>query len=52
MFRLILLDEAKDFIADLPESVAEKIRYNIHRVIKDIAKAEAIRKYYFENKKH
>ena len=109
VFRLVLTSEAKDFIANLPEPVAEKIRYNIHRVMlgernkelfkkldntdiwefrtlynriayrlfafwdkdketlviathgiikktqktpnKEIAKAESIRKYYFENKK-
>lgn len=109
-FRLILTSEAEYFIANLPEAAAEKVRYNIHRVMlgernnelfkklentdiwefrilynrtayrlfafwdndqdtlvivthgivkktqktpnKEIAKAEAIRKYYFENKKY
>ena len=108
-FRLIMTEEAKQFIGSQPESVADKIRYNIHRVMrgernavlfkklentdiwefrtlynktayrlfafwdkdgetlvvathgiikktqntpkKEIAKAEAIMKYYFENKK-
>lgn len=108
-FRLIMSEEAKDFISSLPKPAADKIRYNIHRVTggeknneifkklentdiwefrtlfnktayrlfafwdsddetliiathgiikktqktptKEIAKAEAIMKYYFENKK-
>ncbi len=32
-FQLLLLEEAKDFIAGLPEAAADKIRYNIHRVL-------------------
>ena len=110
VFCLIMTEEAKDFIGNLPLSVADKIRYNIHRVVggernkelfkkldnteiwefrtlynktayrlfsfwdkdgetivvathgiikktqktpsKEIAKAEAIRKYYFENTNH
>lgn len=109
-FRLILSDEAKRFIGALPEDVADKIRYNIRRIMagernrelfkklddtdiwefrtlykrmsyrlfafwdkdeetlviathgiikktqktppKEIAKAEAVRRFYFENKKH
>lgn len=109
-FRLILTSEAEYFIANLPEAAADKVRYNIHRVMlgernneifkklentdigefrtlynrtayrlfafwdndkdtlvivthgivkktqktpnKEIAKAEAIKKYYFENKKY
>lgn len=109
VFRLVMTEEAKLFVDGLPECVAEKIRYNIRRVMggernrelfkkldnseiwefrtlycktahrlfafwdkdvetlvvathgiikktqkipkKEIAKAEAIMKYYFENKK-
>ena len=32
-FRLILTSEAEYFIANLPEAAAEKVRYNIHRVM-------------------
>lgn len=32
-FRLFLLEDAKLFIENLPDSVAEKIRYNLHRVV-------------------
>jgi len=33
IFKLILTEEAKKFIAKLPQNAADKIRYNIHRVI-------------------
>ena len=32
-FRLILTSEAEYFIANLPEAAADKVRYNIHRVM-------------------
>ncbi len=32
IFKLILTEEAKEFIAKLPQNAADKIRYNIHRV--------------------
>ena len=62
IFRLVLTDEAQNFIESLPEAVSYKIYYNIKRVAggernktqktpnKEIAKAEAIRKEYFKNK--
>ena len=33
IFRLVLTDEAQDFIESLPEAVSYKIYYNIKRVV-------------------
>ena len=44
VFRLIMTEEAKQFIESLPESVADKIRYNIHRVMRGERNAELFKK--------
>lgn len=33
MFRVVLTDEALDFIHSIPHSAADKMNYNIHRVM-------------------
>lgn len=50
IFRLVLTDEAQDFIESLPEAVSYKIYYNIKRVVdgernKELFKKLEIRKY-------
>lgn len=44
VFRLVLTEEAKNFIASLPESAANKIRYNIHRVASGERNVELFKK--------
>ena len=44
IFRLKMSDEAKEFIGNLPESVADKIRYNIYRVMKGERNSELFKK--------
>lgn len=44
VFRLVLTEEAKRFIASLPEGAADKIRYNIHRVASGERNVELFKK--------
>lgn len=44
MFKLILSEDAKSFIAALPQGVADKIRYNISRVAGGERNAELFKK--------
>lgn len=44
VFRLIMSEEAKLFIGSLPERAADKMRYNIHRVIKGERNKELFKK--------
>lgn len=43
-FRLILTEEAAAFIAGLPRSAADKVRYNIHRVARGERNIELFKK--------
>ena len=54
IFRLVLTDEAQNFIESLPEAISIATHGIIKKTqktpSKEIAKAEAIRKEYFKNK--
>lgn len=43
-FDLIMLDKAKEFILELPQSAMKKVLYNVHRVAKGEYDAELFKK--------